>query len=285
MEALIEGRNIVLGKNIKFGKNVKIMHNCIIEDNVSLGDDVVIDSNSIVRSGTYIGDNTYIGSNCIIGEYLKGNCLVQNENPSLLKLGKNCIIRSGTIIYTDSEIGNNFQTGHRATIRELSKIGNNVSVGTLSDIQGHCKIGDYTRLHSNVHIGMGSQIDGFNWIYPYVCLTNDPTPPSEVELGVHICKFAVVATGSVILPGVKIGQDSLIGAGSIVTKDVDMYKVVVGNPAKVISDIRLIKNKKDNTPNYPWRLRFNRAMPWANEGFEQWFNKLDELKKQEFQVK
>ena len=126
------------------------------------------------------------------------------------------------------------------TIREQAEIGNNVSIGTLSDLQGHCKLGNYVRLHSNVHIGMLSQIDDCVWIFPYVVLTNDPTPPSENEFGVHIHSFAVVATNAILLPGVEVHNDALIGAGAIVTKDVDKYEVAVGNPAKVKGDVRNI---------------------------------------------
>lgn len=98
-------------------------------------------------------------------------------------------------------MGDYFQTGHQVTIREKSRIGHHVSIGTLSDIQGDCEIGNYVRLHSNVHIGQKSVIHDYVWIFPYVVLTNDPTPPSEELVGVEIKSFAIVATGTVVLPG------------------------------------------------------------------------------------
>lgn len=86
-------------------------------------------------------------------------------------------------------------------------------------------------------------IDNFVWIFPYVILTNDPTPPSEVIRGVHIKPFAVIATGAVLMPGVIVESDSLVAAGTIVTKNVEKYEVIAGNPGKVISDVRNIKIK------------------------------------------
>lgn len=275
------GQNVVISPKAKIGNNTVIGCNCIVEDNVIIGDNVNIESNSCIRNGTEIADDSYIGSNCVIGEhqeYMNGDSIHVNEE-NLLVLGKKCLIRSGSIIYSNSVIGDYFQTGHNVTIRENTRIGDNVSIGTLSDIQGDCCIGHYVRLHSNVHVGKASVIDGFNWIYPYVCLTNDPTPPSEVELGVHVHRFAIIATGSVILPGIDIAEDSLVAAGAAVTKNVRQYDVVAGNPAKHLADIRTIINRETGETNYPWRYRFNRMMPWSKDGFEKWYNELSETEK------
>lgn len=212
------GKNCIIDEKVQIGENVVIGHNCIVEANVQIGDNTYIDSNTIIRSGTQIGANSFIGANCIIGEYLMDFCVSKVSGNYALKIGKDTLIRSGSIIYTDSVIGDGFQTGHQVTIREKSKIGNHVSVGTLSDIQGNCSIGNYVRMHSNVHIGQLSVVDDFVWIFPYVVLTNDPTPPSNDFIGVHIHPFAIVATGALVMPGVEIGQDALVAAGCTVTK-------------------------------------------------------------------
>lgn len=275
MEAII-GKNSLIGKDVTFGKNVIIRNNCIIEDNVTLGDNVLIDSNTIIRNDVYIGANSVVCANCIIGEYQMDYFLDRQYHKHELVIGENAIIRSGSIIYSGSRIGNNFQTGHQVTIREQSNIENYVNVGTLSDIQGHCKLGNYVHLHSNVHIAMSSQIDDCVWIYPYVVLTNDPNPPSDNELGCHIHSFAIIATNSILLPGIEVKNDALIGAGTIVTKDVNEFEVVVGNPGKVKGDVRNIKNRISGEIHYPWRYHFDRAMPWKGYGFDLWYNALDD---------
>ena len=270
------GRNSILGENVSLGNNVVIRDNCIIEDNVVLGDNVYIDSNTIIRSDVSLGADSTVGANCIIGEYQMDFYRDRSHHAHPLNIGHNALIRSGSIIYSGSDIGDNFQTGHQVTIREKARIGNNVSVGTLSDIQGDCDIGNYVRMHSNVHIGQLSKIDDCVWIFPYVVLTNDPTPPSENMLGVHIHSFAIVATSTVVLPGIEIMSDSLVGAGSVVNRDVEPYAVVVGNPAKQRADIRDMKNKITGEKVYPWRYHFDRAMPWEEIGFDEWYNSLDE---------
>ena len=266
------GRNCIIGDHAELGENVELGHNCIIEDGAVLADNVVIDNNVIVRKGAIIGKDSFIGANCIIGEKQITACNTKKEVSSKLTIGEHALIRSGSIVYENSLIGDYFQTGHQVTIREETQIGNHVSIGTLSDIQGHCVIGNYVNMHSNVHIGQKSQIDDYVWIFPYVVLTNDPTPPSEYLQGVHICSFAVVATSAVILPGIQVDEDSMVAAGAVVTKDVKKFEVVGGNPAKKISDIRTIKNKITGENAYPWRYHFSRRMPWEDIGYMEWAN-------------
>lgn len=252
------------------GKNVTIKEGTFIGKNVIIEDDVYIDYGCIIRDNVHIKRGTFIGARCIIGEYLvdffKDNI---NKNHPLV-IGENSLIRSETIIYGDCVIGDNFQTGHRVTIRENSSIGNNVRIGTLSDIQGHCNIGNYVNLHSNVHIGHKSVIKDYVWIFPYVILTNDPTPPSENLVGVTVEEFAVISTGSVVLPGVTIKRDSLVGAGSTVNKDVEERRIVVGNPSKDVGDVSKLKNKITGETVYPWKYTFDRGMPWQGIGYESW---------------
>lgn len=269
-----KGLNCVIGNNVYIGDGVTLGHNVIIEDDVKIENNTYIDSNTIIRSGTSVESDSFIGANCIIGEYWMDFCIDREKHIHPLKIGKKALIRSGSIIYAGSEIGNSFQTGHQVTIREKSQIGSNVSIGTLSDIQGNCKIGNYVRMHSNVHIGQLSVIDDFVWIFPYVVLTNDPTPPSEHFLGVHIAPFAIVATGAIIMPGIDIAQDSLVAAGAIVTKNVEAFSVVAGNPGKQISDVRKVKSKVTGELIYPWRHNFKNYMPWKDSDFEKWYNDL-----------
>ena len=266
------GVNCVIGKMVSFGNNVVLGNNVIIEDNVDLGDNVIIDSNTIIRSGTHLGANSTIGANCIIGEHL----MDWYERTSAtyahkLVIGDNAIIRSGTIIYTDSSIGSYFQTGHFASVREQTIIGDHVSAG---NIQGYCMIGDYVRMHSNVQVGQATKIDDYVWIFPNVVFTNDPQPPSEDLSGSHICSFAVIATGALVLPGITINEDSLVAAGSVVTQDVKQYSVVRGNPAKHLIDIRYLRNQTTGKKAYPWRYHFKRGMPWEELGYEAWYASL-----------
>lgn len=262
--------NVILGNNIKIGDNVVIKESCIIGDNVTLGDNVYIDYNVLIRDNVTVEEGGVIGAGCILGELLADFYEDRNNKVHPLIIGKNALIRSGTIIYGDNVLGDNLQTGHRVTIREKSRIGSHVRIGTLSDIQGYCEIQDYVNMHSNVHIGQKSTIKKYAWIFPYVILTNDPNPPSESLLGVTVEEYAIVSTGSVVLPGVVIGSGALVGAGAVVTKNVDAAMVAVGNPAKMRCGTDKIRDNVTGEQVYPWQYTFDRGMPWKGIGYDKW---------------
>lgn len=224
---------------------------------------VFIHPTAIIYPNVVLHDNTFIGPYCIIGEPTAGYYKDPNNYVfQTTEIGEGSVIRSNTIIYEGNKIGKNFQTGHHVTIREGITIGNNCSVGTLSDLQGKAKIGDFVRMHSNVHIGQGTEIDDFAWIYPYVVATNDKYPPLDTMEGCKIGKYAVVATGSILLPGVRIGDNSMVAAGAVVSKDVGEGRVVKGVPAKDICAIEDIKMNGETI--YPWKdhMTENRGYPW-----------------------
>ena len=228
----------------------------IISSKAKLGSDVKVGAYTIVHSNVQIGDGSEIGSHCEIGH----PTLRAQGRPLIVGRGAN--IRSHSIFYEGSIFGDGLVTGHHVTVREGTQAGLNLQIGTLGDIQGTCQIGNYARFHSNVHIGQHSKIGDFVWIFPYVVLTNDPHPPSEVMRGVTLGDYVAVATMSVILPGVEVGQGALIGANSSVGRNVDPDTVVAGVPARVICRTEEIVLKDGSgRPAYPWRRHFNRGYP------------------------
>lgn len=228
----------------------------IVSPLANLGENITIGPFSIIHDCVQIGSGTHIDGYCELGY---PTALAENKP---LIIGADSIIRSHSVFYQGSIFGDGLVTGHRVTVREKTIGGKNLQIGTLSDIQGHCEIGDYVRFHSNVHIGQHSHIGNCVWIFPYVVLTNDPHPPSNVMMGVTIEDFAAIATMSIILPGVTVGQGALIGAHSSVSKDVLADTVVGGSPAKFICETNKIKLKDgSNASAYPWRKHFHRGYP------------------------
>jgi acetyltransferase-like isoleucine patch superfamily enzyme len=234
-----------------------MIHNtAIISPSAKIGEGVSIGPFSIVHDNVIIGAGCNIGSNCEIGV----SSLLSDGSP--LVLGDNSLIRSHSIFYEGSVFGENLVTGHRVTVRERTVAGKNLQIGTLGDIQGFCEIGDYVRTHSNVHIGQKSVIKNFVWIFPYVVLTNDPHPPSDISIGCTILDYAAIATMSVILPGVTVGEHALVAAHSSVGRDVAPHTVVGGAPAKYLCDTSSIKLKDGSGRSaYPWTSHFSRGYP------------------------
>ncbi len=235
--------------------NETLLHpTAIVSPKAIIGAGVTIGPFTIVYDNVCIGDGTIVESHCEIG--YRGSLPARKP----LEIGNNSHIRSHCIFYEGSSFGENLITGHRITVREETKAGKNLQIGTLCDIQGCCEIGDFVRFHSNVHISKLSVIGNYVWIFPYVVLTNDPHPPSNVLKGVTVEDFVSIATMSTILPGVTIKKGALIGAHSCVLRDVDADTVVAGSPAKFICETSKIKLKDGSGKSaYPWRRHFHRG--------------------------
>lgn len=222
-----------------------------------LGSDVSVGPFSVIGPNVRVGAGTVIGSHCLIGE---SSPLATGQ----LTIGERSLIRSHSVIYMGSEFGDELETGHHVVLREGLQVGKNLRVGTLSDLQGDSQIGDFVRLHSNVHVGKGSHIGDFVWIFPYVVLTNDPTPPSSKSNhnGVTVQDYAVIATMSCIAPGVTIGRGSLVAAMSMVTRDADPDSVVRGSPSRRVgSTTEVILRDGSGRPAYPWTQHFHSGYP------------------------
>ena len=228
----------------------------VISTKAQLGRGVCLGPFTVIHDDVIIGDETVIEGHCEIGH---PTALAQGLP---LIFGAKSLIRSHSIFYQGSTFGEGLVTGHRVTVREQTYAGESFQIGTLGDIQGHCEIGNFVRTHSNVHIGQKSKIHDYVWLFPYVVLTNDPHPPSNVCVGCEIENFAVVATMSVILPGVKVGVGALVAAHSSVGKDVLPHTVVGGSPAKFLCETSKIKLRDGSGRSaYPWTQHFTRGYP------------------------
>jgi acetyltransferase-like isoleucine patch superfamily enzyme len=190
-----------------------------------------------IYAGVSLGDGSTVEDFCVVGAPPRG----MREGEMTTTIGERAVIRSHTVIYAGNVIGRNFQTGNKVNIRELNDIGDNVSVGTLSVVEHHVKIGHNVRIHTQAFVPEFSVLEDGCWIGPNVVLTNAKYPLSanaKNELaGPVIRRGAKIGANATLLPGVIIGENALVGAGSVVVRDVAAGTVVAGNPARVIGQV------------------------------------------------
>jgi acetyltransferase-like isoleucine patch superfamily enzyme len=192
-----------------------------------------IAATAIIHPGVVFEGSAVVEDWCIIG-------VPANDTAPLEKtiIGDGAVIRSHTVIYAGNNIGAHFTTGNKANIREGNNIGGNVSVGTMAVVEHHVTIGNGVRLHSQVFVPEYTILEDGCWLGPNVVLTNTRYPLSPQAKTspqpVRVQRRAIIGANATILPGVLVGADSLVGAGSLVAKNVQAGAVVAGNPAQFI---------------------------------------------------
>ncbi len=191
--------------------------------------------------------NVALGEGALIGEYVVIGVPPRGKRAGELatKIGAGATIRTHTVIYAGNVIGEDFQSGHGVLIRELNEIGNNVSIGSHSIIEHHVHLGNNVRIHSAVFIPEFSVLEDGAWVGPNVVFTNAIYPLARntkaTLKGPHLECGAKIGANATLLPGIVIGRNALVGAGAVVVRDVPPEKIVVGNPARVIRDVRDIR--------------------------------------------
>ena len=190
-----------------------------------------------------LGKGKKAGKNVTIGEMP-----ARNVRDLGLSIGENANLRSGTVIYLGSKIGSHLTTGHNVVIREENQIGDHFSIWANSVIDYGCRIGNGVKVHCNCYVAQYTVLEDGVFMAPGTIISNDmyPGSPDAMEHleGPTIKKGAQIGCNVTILPGVVIGEHSLIGAGSVVTKDIPPYSVAYGNPARPVMKVTDLVDKK-----------------------------------------
>lgn len=145
----------------------------------------------------------------------------------------------------NAKIGSGTRVWHLVQIREGVVIGENCIIGKDVYVDFDVHIGNNVKIQNNVLVYHGATIEDGVFLGPQVCLTNDRNPRAitpdgllkgndDWVVGPTLIKYgASIGAGSIILPNVTIGRFALVGAGSVVTRNVPDHGLVVGNPARL----------------------------------------------------
>jgi UDP-2-acetamido-3-amino-2,3-dideoxy-glucuronate N-acetyltransferase len=149
------------------------------------------------------------------------------------------MIGENTIIRGDVVIGENSKIWHNCNLYGC-QIGKNTQIGSYTEIKEGAKIGDDCRFQSYVFVPEYTDIGNRVFVGPRVTFLNDKSPSAQKAIrgtwelsNVVVEDDAIIGGGVIILPGVRIGTGAFIGAGSVVTKDVEKFSTAYGNPAEV----------------------------------------------------
>lgn len=151
-----------------------------------------------------------------------------------LRIGDHAIIRSGSILYANTAIGDRFSCGHHVLIRAEVQLGDRVVVHHKCTLEGRIRIGSGVKIMAHVYLPSTTVIGDRVFIGPGCTLLNDKYPMRQTTVlqGPQIEDHVSIGGGVTICPGVTIGKNSFVGAGSLVNKDIPPNTLAYGVPAR-----------------------------------------------------
>jgi UDP-2-acetamido-3-amino-2,3-dideoxy-glucuronate N-acetyltransferase len=154
---------------------------------------------------------------------------------------KNYFVHDSSYVDDKVVIGDSTKIWHFSHIQSGAKIGNNCTIGQNVNIGNNVKIGNYVKIQNNVSVYEGVELEDYVFCGPSMVFTNILDPRSKYpQVGAAFYIKTLVREGaslganSTIVCGNTIGRFAFVGAGSVITKDVPDYALVVGNPARII---------------------------------------------------
>ena len=141
-------------------------------------------------------------------------------------------------------IGMSTKIWHFSHVQSKSKIGKNCSIGQNVNIGNNVIIGNGVKIQNNVSVYEGVELEDFVFCGPSMVFTNIKLPRSEFPqkgseyyLKTIVRRSASIGANATIVCGVTIGEYSMIGSGSVVTKDIPAFSLVVGNSGRIVGKV------------------------------------------------
>jgi acetyltransferase-like isoleucine patch superfamily enzyme len=199
---------------------------------------------AIVYPGTVVAEGCKILDYAVVGKQptLSPRSTAKREDLPPLELGPGTIVSTGAVVFAGTTVGERVIVGDQACVRERCTIGDDVVIGRGSLVENDTSVGALTKIQAHAYITAYSVLEDNVFIAPCVITTNDnymgrTEKRHGLIKGPTIRRGARVGGGSVLLPGIEVGEEAFIGAGAIVLRDVPPRAVMVGSPARQIRDV------------------------------------------------
>ncbi len=203
-----------------------------------------VHATAIVYPGTVLGEGVKVLEYAVVGKQpaLSPRSTAKREELPPAEIGDGTIVSTGAVVFAGAKIGARVILGDQSCVRERVVVGDDVVIGRGSLVENDTTIGAMTKIQADAYITAYSMLEEHVFIAPCVVTTNDDfmgrtERRRELVKGPTIRRGARIGGGAVLLPGVEIGAEAFVGAGAVVTKNVEPRMLVVGNPARVMRPV------------------------------------------------
>ena len=202
---------------VRFGAHV------VVHDNVVIGDGVVIQDGAILGKSPKLSPTSSAGG-------AGGQPLV---------IGAGASICAQAVVFAGATIGAGAIIGDQSYVRERSIIGEGTVVGRGTCVDNDVVVGARVKLQTQVYLTAYSVVEDDVFVGPCAMTTNDQTMarPGDDLRGATLRRGCRIGGGTVLLPGVEVGEEGFVAAGSVVTHDVAPGTLVMGSPARYVRDV------------------------------------------------
>lgn len=242
-------RTARIGAGASHGANFVAEENVVVGDGARIGHNVVIHADTRIGAGAVISDNAVVGRRPARPAF---GTLAVDDRLAPCAIGQRCYIGTSSVVYRGATLADDVFVADLASVREDVEIGSFTIVGRGVYVENRVRIGHHTKLEANCYITAESVVGDYCFVAPYVVTTNDNFLGRTKERFKHrkgctLERGARVGGGAVLLPGITVHEDGLVGAGAVVTRNVAARRIVVGVPAADLREVpaaQLLENQE-----------------------------------------
>ncbi len=228
----------------------KIHSTVQVSESAEIGENCHIGAGVVIYPDVHVGENATIYENAVLGRPPQGaGNTTRPLSASLppLVIGDNSVVGANAVLYGGSTFGRNVLVSDLASVREGCHVSEYAVIGRGTMVAYECRIGRRTRIMDQCQIVAIVEQECF--IGPGVIMANDnaigQSETLELETPV-IRRGAAIGLNATILPGVEIGEYAIVGAGSVVTRNIPAGSVAYGVPARVIGPNKFAKIRRSS---------------------------------------
>lgn len=241
----MNAQNVQIDPSAAIGDGCELGHNLVVLAGAQIGPRCVLGHNVVLHAGTVLGEGVVVGDNSVLGRQPRpsptSTVKIAEPLPGLI-VGDGCIVGTGAVIYAGTRIGRQTLIADQAFVREKCSVGDFCIVGRGVTVENETNIGSYVKIQTGAYVTAYSTVEDYVFIAPGVYTTNDNfmgrTPERfKYRKGPTIRRGARVGANTTLLPGVEIGREAFVAAGSVVTRDVPPATLVKGTPARPVRKV------------------------------------------------
>lgn len=247
-EGVLLGENAVLHEGVVVNGGAVIGENTVLHEGVVIGQGCRVGSNVTIHKGTRIGDEVTVHDSAVLGRVPQGTRSLRRapgaaaELPPLT-IGAGSVIGASAVLYTGTVLGDEVLIGDGASIRENCTVGDLTVIGRGVTVNCRAAIGRKVKIMDLSHVTADCLIEDEVFISLLVGMANDPTmgrraPGETVEYrGPTIRRGAAIGAGTILVPGVEVGEGAMVAAGSLVHRSIPAWKSAAGSPIRILGDV------------------------------------------------